>query len=64
MNRQAARLLAQPLLFTPFFSTKRDGRDVGLTLVREILALHRFPFGLENDAAGGATLTVTFQSAR
>ena len=52
---------AQPLLFTPFFSTKRDGRGVGLTLVREILAQHRFPFGLENDPAGGAAFSVSFQ---
>jgi len=52
---------AQPLLFTPFFSTKRDGRGVGLTLVREILAQHRFPFGLENHPAGGAAFSVSFQ---
>jgi len=51
---------AQPLLFTPFFSTKRDGRGVGLTLVREIFAQHRFPFGLENAPQGGATFTVAF----
>jgi nitrogen fixation/metabolism regulation signal transduction histidine kinase len=52
---------ARPLLFTPFYSSKRDGRGVGLTLVREILAQHRFPFGLDNDPAGGATFTVSFQ---
>jgi nitrogen fixation/metabolism regulation signal transduction histidine kinase len=52
---------ARPLLFTPFYSSKRDGRGVGLTLVREILAQHRFPFALDNDPAGGAAFTVTFE---
>jgi two-component system, NtrC family, nitrogen regulation sensor histidine kinase NtrY len=37
----------QPLLFTPFFTTKREGRGLGLTLVQEILAQHRFDFRLE-----------------
>lgn len=50
---------ARELLFTPFFSTKRDGRGLGLTLVREILAQHRFAFGLENSPAGGAEFRIT-----
>lgn len=50
----------RPLLFTPFFSTKRDGRGLGLTLTREILAAHGFDFGLENRAEGGAELWVGF----
>jgi len=41
-------------LFTPFFSTKKDGRGLGLTVVREILVQHRFEFELENADAGGA----------
>lgn len=41
-------------LFTPFFSTKRDGRGLGLTVVREILVQHRFEFDLDNAEAGGA----------
>jgi nitrogen fixation/metabolism regulation signal transduction histidine kinase len=50
-----------PLLFTPFFSTKRDGRGLGLTLIQEILSQHGFDFGLENRAAGrGAELWVGF----
>jgi signal transduction histidine kinase len=43
----------QPLLFTPFFSTKRDGRGLGLTLIQEILTQHGFDFGLENRSGGG-----------
>lgn len=34
-------------LFTPFFTTKRHGQGLGLTLVREILTQHRFAFSLE-----------------
>jgi two-component system nitrogen regulation sensor histidine kinase NtrY len=48
-----------PLLFTPFFSTKRDGRGLGLTLVREILTAHDARFGLENRN-GGAEFRVCF----
>jgi signal transduction histidine kinase len=34
-------------LFTPFFSTKRDGQGIGLTMIREILVGHGFAFDLE-----------------
>ena len=50
----------QPLLFTPFFSTKRDGRGLGLTLIREILNAHEAHFGLENRSEGGAEFRVRF----
>lgn len=50
----------QPLLFTPFFSTKRDGRGLGLTLIREILIAHGAGFGLENRPEGGAEFRVRF----
>jgi len=43
----------RPLLFTPFFSTKRDGRGLGLTLIQEILTQHGFDFGLENRVEDG-----------
>jgi nitrogen fixation/metabolism regulation signal transduction histidine kinase len=45
---------ARGRLFTPFFSTKRDGRGLGLTVVREILVQHRFEFDLDNATEGGA----------
>jgi signal transduction histidine kinase len=41
-------------LFTPFFSTKRDGRGLGLTLVREVALRHGGEVGLQNHPDGGA----------
>ena len=45
-------------LFSPFFSTKRDGRGLGLTIVQEILTNHGFVYSLENRSAGGAELRI------
>ena len=51
---------ARAELFTPFFTTKRDGRGLGLTIVQEILANHGLPFSLENAPGGGAVFTIEF----
>jgi two-component system nitrogen regulation sensor histidine kinase NtrY len=40
----------QEQLFSPFFSTKKDGQGIGLTLVREILLNHGFEFSLKTIA--------------
>lgn len=47
-------------LFTPFFSTKRDGRGLGLTLAHEVLTRHGFDHTLRNHPEGGAELAVRF----
>jgi C4-dicarboxylate-specific signal transduction histidine kinase len=47
-------------LFTPFFSTKRNGRGLGLTLAHEILGQHGFAFGLDDHPEGGAVFTIRF----
>jgi two-component system, NtrC family, nitrogen regulation sensor histidine kinase NtrY len=47
-------------LFTPFFTTKRDGRGLGLTIVQEILANHGLPFSLANREGGGAEFRIDF----
>jgi nitrogen fixation/metabolism regulation signal transduction histidine kinase len=48
------------LLFTPFFSTKRNGRGLGLTLVQEILSAHGFAFSLGPAEGGGAEFRMGF----
>src|SRR6185436_2596039 len=50
-------------LFTPFFTTKRDGRGLGLTIVQEILASHGLAFSLENGDRGGAVFSVILSRA-
>jgi len=49
-------------LFTPFVSTKRDGRGLGLTIAREILAQHGFEFWLRNRDEGGAEFGVRMEA--
>ena len=51
---------AREQLFTPFFSTKRDGQGVGLTLVREILLNHGCDFNLEPADGGGSSFWINF----
>ena len=47
-------------IFSPFFSTRRQGRGLGLTIVQEILTNHGFGFTLENRAEGGARFRITW----
>jgi two-component system nitrogen regulation sensor histidine kinase NtrY len=49
-------------LFTPFFSTKRQGRGLGLTIVKEILTNHGVAYALTNRAGGGAEFVIRFES--
>ncbi|WP_158825666.1 sensor histidine kinase [Mucilaginibacter lacusdianchii] len=48
------------LLFTPFYSTKKDGQGIGLTLVREILTNHGFAFSLKTVAERETQFMVKF----
>jgi nitrogen fixation/metabolism regulation signal transduction histidine kinase len=45
-------------LFTPFYSSKKDGRGIGLTIVREVLLRHGFDFKLENREPGCAEFAI------
>jgi nitrogen fixation/metabolism regulation signal transduction histidine kinase len=47
-------------LFTPFFTTKENGRGIGLTVVREILTRHGFEFGLESSPGGPTQFSIVF----
>jgi two-component system nitrogen regulation sensor histidine kinase NtrY len=53
----------QARLFTPFFSTKADGRGLGLTLVREILTHHGAPFSLTAAKEGPTRFCFSLSSA-
>ena len=45
-------------LFSPFFSTKTYGQGVGLTLIRDILTRHEFPFSLQTIPSETGSKTV------
>ena len=47
-------------LFTPFFSTKRDGQGIGLTLVRDVLLAHGFQFRLDTTPEGRTAFIIEF----
>jgi len=47
-------------LFTPFFTTKVDGRGLGLVVAQEILSRHGFTFGLDANPGKGATFWIRF----
>jgi nitrogen fixation/metabolism regulation signal transduction histidine kinase len=51
---------ARQNLFTPFFSTKEHGQGIGLTLVQEILAQHRFQYSLDSPPGGPTQFTIVF----
>jgi len=50
----------QEQLFTPFYSTKKDGQGIGLTLTKEILRNHGFCFSLETVREGVTEFTIIF----
>jgi two-component system nitrogen regulation sensor histidine kinase NtrY len=47
-------------LFTSFFSTKKDGQGLGLTLVREILMNHGFDFSLKTIEPHRTEFSINF----
>lgn len=49
-------------IFSPFFSTKKDGQGVGLMLIREILTNHHYKFSLDTIQAGTTNFTIFFES--
>jgi nitrogen fixation/metabolism regulation signal transduction histidine kinase len=49
-------------IFSPFFSTKKDGQGVGLMLIREILINHHCKFSLNASAPGKTDFTISFDT--
>ena len=47
-------------LFNPFYSTKPEGQGIGLTLTREILLNHAFPFSLKTNDDGWTEFRIEF----
>ena len=47
-------------LFSPFFSTKKDGQGIGLTLVKEILLNHGFQCTLKTREKGRTEFMIQF----
>ncbi len=47
-------------LFSPFFSTKKDGQGIGLTLTREILMNHEASFSLTTREDGWTYFEIVF----
>ena len=48
-------------LFSPFYSTKKDGQGVGLTVIKEILLNHQFGFTLRTPAPGRTEFKIVFE---
>jgi len=47
-------------LFVPFFTTKKEGSGVGMSVVRQIMRLHRGTVGVESEAGVGTTSSLRF----
>jgi two-component system nitrogen regulation sensor histidine kinase NtrY len=47
-------------VFVPFFTTKRQGSGIGLTLVRQIAIVHGATVSISDTAGGGTTVSLRF----
>jgi signal transduction histidine kinase len=56
-------LADQPLLFTPFFTTKPEGTGLGLATVHRIVDAHGGSLTVESNPGEGARFTVRLPPA-
>ena len=47
-------------IFMPFFTSKREGSGIGLSLSRQIMHLHKGTISVKSNSGHGATFTLTF----
>ena len=59
-NGPGIPLAQREKVFVPFFTTKRQGSGVGLTLARQIMMVHGGMIALTDTAGGGTTVTMRF----
>lgn len=52
----------QEQIFTPFFTTKKSGSGVGLTLSKQIMLLHKGNLFVESEEGKGSTFSLQFVS--
>ena len=50
-------------IFTPFFSTKKTGQGIGLTVIKEILLNHHFRFSLKTAEPGKTEFEIVLDSS-
>ena len=55
---------ALPRVFESFFTTKKEGLGLGLSICRTILEAHRGSIRVENDPAGGASFSLAIPATR
>ena len=47
-------------IFVPFYSTKKNGSGIGLSLSRQIMKLHRGHIEVESEKGKGSCFTLEF----
>lgn len=50
----------QEQIFTPFFTTKKTGSGIGLTLTKQIMLVHKGSIFVQSDEGVGSTFTLNF----
>jgi signal transduction histidine kinase len=52
------------IIFQPFFTTKKRGTGLGLTIVKKIMDAHRGNISIESEEGQGTFVKLTFPSVR